>query len=61
MLHLNPTWQDTDILESVRKALGQQLDCSAEFSAEENVGKAYLKLALPHFDTLMLLMQARYT
>lgn len=61
MLHLNPTWQDTDILKSVRKALGQQLDCSTELSEEQNVGKAYLKLVLPHFDTLMPLMQARYT
>ncbi|KAK7944766.1 hypothetical protein WMY93_000494 [Mugilogobius chulae] len=51
---LIPTWQDTDVLESIHKALHPLLEFTDALSGEEYVSISYLKPLLHHLATSVL-------
>ncbi|KAL0150423.1 hypothetical protein M9458_054240 [Cirrhinus mrigala] len=54
--HLNPTWKDIDVLESVSKSMGPLLDFTAALSGEDYVSVSYVKPVLHLFNTSLLLI-----
>lgn len=49
--HLIPTWQDIDVLESVRKSLSPMLDFTDALSGDEYVSVSFVKPVLQLFNT----------
>ena len=52
--HLVPTWQDTDVLESVSKTLGPLLEFTDALSGEQYVSVSYIKPVLHLFNNTVL-------
>ncbi|KAK0151906.1 Endoplasmic reticulum export factor CTAGE5 [Merluccius polli] len=52
--HLVPTWQDTDVLESISKTLGPLLEFTAALSGEQYVSVSYIKPVLQLFNNTVL-------
>ena len=52
--HLEPTWQDTDVMESISKTLGPLLEFTGALSWEEYVSVSYIKPVLHLFNNIVL-------
>ncbi len=52
--HLVPTWQDTDVLESISRTLGPLLEFTDALSGEEYVSVSYIKPVLHLFNNTVL-------
>lgn len=52
--HLVPSWQDIDVIESVKKALSPLRDFTDALSDEDNVSVSYIKLVLYMLKTNIL-------
>lgn len=52
--HLVPTWQDTEVLESINKAVKPLQDFTDVLSGEGYVCVSYIKLVLHLFKTSLL-------
>ncbi len=52
--HLVPTWQDTDVLESISRTLGPLLEFTDALSGEDYVSVSYIKPVLHLFNNTVL-------
>ncbi|XP_047656263.1 E3 SUMO-protein ligase ZBED1-like [Tachysurus fulvidraco] len=52
--HLVPTWQDTDVLESISRTLGPLLEFTDALSGEDYVSVSYIKPVLHIFNNTVL-------
>ena len=52
--HLVPTWQDTDVLESISKTLGPLLEFTDALSGEQYVSVSYIKPVVHLFNNTVL-------
>ncbi len=52
--HLVPTWQDTDVLESISRTLGPLLEFTDVLSGEDYVSVSYIKPVLHLFNNTVL-------